>query len=98
MMKLRNLLLVIFLFSVTGNLYLVRGQNVSSSQTEKNLAAVATTSGSSRFGGQLTFLNDGLTPVNTGRMRAGGGNRPPQRPSTQWVQYEWTRPVSTGEI
>jgi DUF1680 family protein len=97
-MKLKNLFLVIFLFSVTGTVFLVHGQNASAPQAEKNLAVVATPSGSSRFGGQLTFLNDGLTPVNTGRMRSGGGNRPPQRPSTQWVQYEWTRPVTTGEI
>jgi DUF1680 family protein len=77
---------------------LVKGQITSSPGSEKNLAVVATTSGSSRFGGQLSFLNDGLTLTNTGRMRTGGGNRPPQRSSTQWVQYEWTRPVSTKEI
>jgi len=27
-----------------------------------------------------------------------GGNRPPQRLTAQWVQYDWIQPVSTGEI
>jgi DUF1680 family protein len=63
----------------------------------KNLAIVATPSGSIRYGASLNSLNDGLTPVNTGGMRT-GGNRPPQRLTTQWVQYEWIQPVTTGEI
>ncbi|MCJ7448415.1 MAG: glycoside hydrolase family 127 protein [Bacteroidales bacterium] len=63
----------------------------------KNLAVVATPSGSMRYGASLTSLNDGLTPVSTGGMRT-GGSRPPQRLTTQWVQYEWIQPVSTGEI
>jgi len=63
----------------------------------KNLAIVATPSGSFRYGTSMNSLNDGLTPVNTGRMRTGGG-RQPQRLSTQWVQYDWLQPVTTGKI
>jgi DUF1680 family protein len=63
----------------------------------KNLAFVATPSGSVRYGAPLSYLNDGLTPTTTGGMRQ-GSNRPPQRLTTQWIQYDWIQPVTTGEI
>jgi uncharacterized protein len=97
-MKLNRLWLIIFLMISAGNSFMIKGQPGVTSGTEKNLAIVASPSGSARFGGPATFLNDGLTPTVSGRIRAGGGNRPPQPLSTQWVQYEWTHPVSTGEI
>ncbi|MBE0675488.1 MAG: glycoside hydrolase family 127 protein, partial [Bacteroidales bacterium] len=80
------------------------GQSGSSDDTVRNLAKVAQPSASMRMGGSLSSLNDGLTPVNTGPMRmrpqGGGGQqaRPQQAPQAQWVQYEWTQPVKTGEV
>jgi DUF1680 family protein len=97
-MKLNRLWLIIFLMIPAGNSFIITGQPGAASGIEKNLALVASPSGSARFGGPVTFLNDGLTPTVAGRIRTGGSNRPPQPLSTQWVQYEWTRPVSTGEI
>ncbi|MBE3139110.1 MAG: Tat pathway signal protein, partial [Thermoplasmata archaeon] len=76
---------------------LVNGQGTISLPSGKNLAVVASQTSSSRSGASMTSLNDGLIPNNTGSMRS-GGNRPPQRPTAQWVQYEWTQPVSTREI
>jgi len=66
-------------------------------QGEKNLAIVATPSSSARFGTSPNFLNDGLTPAVTGSSRT-GANRPQQRLSNQWVQYEWVQPVTTSGI
>ena len=61
-----------------------------------NLAVIATTSSSARFGQALNSLNDGLTPTNQGG-RGGGGNR--QQPRTNmWIEYEWAQPVSTKEV
>ena len=57
--------------------------------TRPNLAIVATPSGSARFGPNLNSINDGVAPVNTGNLRFGGGNRPPQPRTNMWVQYEW---------
>lgn len=45
----------------------------------------------------MTSLNDGLISNNTGPMRM-QGNRPPQRLTSQWIQYDWIRPVTTKEI
>ncbi|HBC79003.1 MAG TPA: hypothetical protein DCZ51_10265 [Bacteroidales bacterium] len=63
----------------------------------KNLANVALPSTSARFSAPPNFLNDGLTPAVTVGART-GGNRPPQRLSNQWVQYEWTQPVTASSI
>ncbi|MDP3003887.1 MAG: glycoside hydrolase family 127 protein [Bacteroidales bacterium] len=76
---------------------LVNGQGTISLPSGKNLAVVATPTSSSRSSASMTSLNDGLIPNNTSGMRS-GGNRPPQRPTAQLVQYEWTQPVSTREI
>jgi len=63
----------------------------------KNLANVATASTSARYGTAPAFLNDGLIPANAPGTRT-GGNRPPQRLSNQWVQYEWRQPVTTSGV
>jgi len=68
---------------------------------ERNLAIVATPSGSVQNRTPMTSLNDGLLPVNTGPMRMGGapgGPRPPQRLTAQWVEYTWVQPVSTKQV
>ncbi|RYG45434.1 MAG: hypothetical protein EOO01_17815, partial [Chitinophagaceae bacterium] len=63
-----------------------------------NLATVATVSGSARFGGPLTGLNDNLvTTSNRGGMRQRADA--PARPRTQlYINYEWKQPVATREI
>src|SRR5512140_2527961 len=72
--------------------------SVSNAQpSEKNPAIVATPSSSVRYDAPVNSLNDGLTPVNINRQRS-GGNRPPQKLTSQWIQYDWSQPVSTGEI
>lgn len=73
------------------------GQVIHSLPAGKNLAIVATPSGSSRFGASSNSLNDGLIPEKTGPLRS-QGNRPAQRLTTQWVQYDWIQPVTTKEI
>ena len=63
-----------------------------------NLAKVATpsslyTSGDTRN----SALKDGFTPANSADNRHGSyGNWP--RVDTQWVQYDWSRPVTTDKI
>jgi DUF1680 family protein len=66
-----------------------------SRSSDKNLAIVAIPSGSMRYNASLNLLNDGLTPLSPPRP---GGNRPVRRLTSQWVQYDWTKPVTTGEI
>ncbi|MBW6501922.1 MAG: glycoside hydrolase family 127 protein [Bacteroidales bacterium] len=75
----------------------ISGQAGKETPGGRNLAIVASASGSARIGASFSSLNDDLTPVNTGPMR-GGAQRQTQGLSTQWVQYEWSRPVSTSEI
>ena len=63
-----------------------------------NLAAVATPS-SSYVSGDTTVqaLNDGFEPRNSRDARRGSyGNWP--RTGTQWVQYEWSKPISTDRV
>src|SRR5215471_13917343 len=63
-----------------------------------NLAVVATPSSSYTSGDtRNTALNDGNTPRSSRDSRRGSyGNWP--RQGTQWVQYEWTQPISTKEV
>ena len=64
---------------------------------ERNLAFLATPSGSSNFGPWIDGLNDGLTPTDSLGWRPRGNRRP--RPATeQWIQYEWQSPVTTAEV
>lgn len=63
-----------------------------------NLAVVATAS-SSYVSGDTTLLalNDGYEPRSSRDARRGSyGNWP--RNGTQWVQYEWSQPISTKQI
>ena len=84
--------LIMSVFSV-----LVNGQGTITIPTGKNLSVVATLTSSSRSGASMTSLNDGLIPNNTGGMRS-GGNRQPQRLTTQWIQFDWLQPVNTNKI
>jgi hypothetical protein len=71
----------------------VQAQGVSPA-TNANLAVVATPSTSFVSGHEtLAAINDGLEPKNSGDKRHGAyGNWPLK--GTQWVQYEWSQPVS----
>jgi hypothetical protein len=63
-----------------------------------NLALVATASTSFVSGHEtITALNDGATPANSNDKSHGAyGNWP--RTGTQWVQYDWSQPISTCKI
>jgi DUF1680 family protein len=68
------------------------------SNAPANLAVVATASSSYVSGDtSVAALNDGSAPRNSGDNRRGSyGNWP--RTGTQWVQYDWSQPVSTKQI
>ncbi len=63
-----------------------------------NLAVVATPSSPYISGDtKLAALNDGLTPAASGDDSHGSyGNWP--KVDTQWVQYDWSKPVRTDKI
>ncbi len=63
-----------------------------------NLALVARSSTSFVSGHEtITALNDGFTPENSNDKSHGAyGNWP--RSGTQWVQYEWSQPISTRSM
>src|SRR5262249_14711146 len=63
-----------------------------------NLATVAKPSSSFVSGDtKETALNDGSTPRSSrGDRRGTYGNWP--RTGTQWVQYEWSKPISTKQM
>jgi hypothetical protein len=63
-----------------------------------NLAAVAQPSSSYVSGDtRLTALNDGFDPRSSRDARRGSYGNWPRR-DTQWVQYDWTQPISTNKI
>jgi len=93
----RVLFIIVVIFLITPGFLLISVQTQIEAPSGKNLAIVATPSGSSRYGASMNSLNDGLVPATTGRMRT-GRSRQPQRLSTQWVQYDWLQPVTTGKI
>lgn len=66
--------------------------------TSANLALVATPSASYVSGDQtVNALNDGFDPANSNDQLHGAyGNR--NRTGTQWVQYEWSQPVSVNRM
>jgi len=65
---------------------------------EVNLAVVAEASCSYISGDtSLTALNDEYEPTNSLDRRPGSYGNWPRR-GTQWVQYDWSRPISTKKI
>ena len=63
-----------------------------------NLALVAATTTSYVSGHEtINALNDGFTPENSNDKSHGAYGNWPQH-GLQWVQYEWTRPISTAKI
>ena len=75
----------------------VSAQN-STAPSAPNMAVVATPSSSSVSGdARNEALNDGSNPRNSrGDRRGTYGNWP--RTGTQWVQYDWSQPISTKQI
>jgi DUF1680 family protein len=63
-----------------------------------NLAVVATASTSFVSGHEtITALNNGTTPANSNDKSHGAyGNWP--RTGTQWVQYDWSQPITTRQM
>ena len=70
-------------------------QGVETTDSPKNLSAVAIPSGSYRWGPWIEAMNDGLTPADSLPRRPRGRR---WRQTPQWVQYEWARPITTGKI
>jgi DUF1680 family protein len=70
----------------------------SGSQAAANLALVAKAASSYVSGDtSLTALNDGYAPSNSQDDQHGSyGNWP--RTGTQWVEYDWSQPISTKQI
>ena len=96
-----SLLGVVALAAVCTNLSLAqeRGRRGSGGSPGANLALVAKPSASFASGDTtVNALNDGYEPRNS-RSRGRGnsyGNWP--RQDTQWVEYEWSQPISTNRI
>jgi len=66
--------------------------------SEVNLAVVAEPSGSYVSGDtSLAALNDEYDPPNSRDRRRGSYGNWPRR-ATQWVQYDWSRPIRTKKI
>ena len=74
------------------------GLRAQDSSAPVNLAVVATPSSSYVSGDtSVAALNDGNTPRNSRDNRRGSyGNWP--RTGTQWVEYDWSQPISTKQI
>jgi hypothetical protein len=74
------------------------GRSAASPASDVNLAVVATPTCSYVSGDTRTSaLNDGVSPRSSRDDRRGTyGNWP--RQGTQWVQYDWTQPISTARI
>ncbi|HSV13286.1 MAG TPA: hypothetical protein VLI90_03455, partial [Tepidisphaeraceae bacterium] len=63
-----------------------------------NLAPVATPSSSFVSGHEsLATINDGFEPRNSGDHRHGCYGNWPEH-GTQWIQYEWSQPISTDGV
>ncbi|MCX8036936.1 MAG: glycoside hydrolase family 127 protein [Candidatus Sumerlaeia bacterium] len=73
-------------------------RGAAGSTAPTNLALVAKASTSYVSGHEtLAALNDGSEPRNSNDKRRGAyGNWP--RSGTQWVEYEWTQPISTNKM
>lgn len=61
----------------------------------KNLAVLATPSGSVSWAPWINVINDGQTPVDSLPWRPWGGRG---RKFVQWIQYDWIKPITTGKI
>ncbi len=87
-----------FLAYALGASFLGTSLSAATNNTPVNLALVAAPS-SGYCSGDTTpaALNDGFDPADSGDLRHRSyGNWP--RTDTQWVQYEWSQPISTKQM
>lgn len=87
-----------FLLASLALLSLVFTPKTIAQEKNFNLALVATPSTSFVSGHEtLDAVNDGYTPANSNdKSRGAYGNW--DRTGTQWVQYDWSAPISTNKI
>ena len=72
--------------------------NIEQSVSDLCLSVVAEASSSYVSGDtSLEALNDGYQPRSSRDRRRGSYGNWPRR-GTQWVQYEWSKPISTNKI
>ncbi len=97
-MKLQLLTSPICLVTIAALGGIFRPTFASAGADEANLALIAKPTTSFVSGHEtLAALNDGFTPENSSDKRHGAyGNWP--RKGTQWVQYEWSQPISTRKM
>ena len=93
-MRVRIIHHVVFIFAAV----LAAAAWAQDSNAPVNLAVVAKASASFVSGDtSVAALNDGYTPRNSRDNRRGSyGNW--NRTGTQWVEYDWSQPVSTKQI
>jgi DUF1680 family protein len=91
-------LLAVFMTLLLAERGLGQPTETNATAAKPNLAFVATPSASYVSGDtSLAALNDGLEPRNSRDNRHGSyGNW--SRTGTQWVQYDWAKPISTASI
>lgn len=94
----KRLVVFPFLLSVAALMWLTANAGVADEQSRINLAIVAEPSTSYVSGDtRLSNLNDGDLPQRSmAPPPRAYGNWP--RRGTQWVQYEWSKPISTREV
>jgi DUF1680 family protein len=87
-----------FAFCLTGTLLVAGASARIAAADDVNLALAAVPSASYVSGDtSVAALNDGNLPENSLERGTGSyGNRPHR--GTQWVQYEWSQPVSTKQV
>jgi len=89
-----------FLLALLASTFLTGGfaSPVAAADEDVNLALVATPSASYVSGDtSVKALNDGNTPANSRERGTGAyGNWP--RTGTQWVQFDWSQPISTRRV
>ena len=94
-MKHNTLLFILAAAAVLGAPRAARAQNA---ETNVNLALVATPATSYVSGHEtLGALNDGFTPQRVNDHSHGAYGNWPQT-GTQWVQYDWSQPISTRQV
>ncbi len=85
----------ILLTSLVIMLVLISCQNKISPDLSKNLAVVASRSGSVPWAPWIDEMNDGVIKTDSLPWRPWGRK---ELKTVQWVQYDWINPVITGKI